>query len=713
MPNNHQLGPQTVLDGKYKLKRLLGSGATGVVWLAETNTGATVACKILHGFLANKPRVFAKLRRESEILGQLTHAGITRQIEFNDHGPFTYLVLEYIDGQPLHEVLGEHAKRQIHLPGSHVRAIFSQLCDALSHAHSKYIVHRDVKPQNIMVVRSGDVPEIKVLDFGHARLVEGSIFDATTVGRTLGSPLYMSPEQARGEPATMRSDVFALATVLFELLTLHRAWVRDEHERPLAAFVGPAPAHCNNLAAVLYRIARGPRPRARHLRPQLHTAVADALERALAIDPDDRPASIHDLREAVWPGLVDIGDAPSPLVTSDFLPIDLAAGDAIVDPTLSSEFMVAELASRPSDHFDSADLEVPTESASDDVPADDTLLDNSLDVERAGGDAEPLDEPELPPAIIKRGKGRSKHEPTVTLLTPPKARPSEAETATDTNVITPPPAQPNAEAEAADRAAPVDAFSSGEALDPADGADTVQGRAPFVAAVPERPEVGEYHRYVAHPPSAVSMAARDGVLRTPLELAPIRSFSALPAPSAAPEMPWTPEPPGVDAEHDTPLKVVPSPPVFSDPAIVGARAPSIINDAIEPSGRFVRIRYRDIAWALVSVAVGLLGITVGLGLRKSSAPPKPSIQTVGTPAALQEELDGLRSRLDADPANLMVRRQLRNFLKAAIRDLPAEHKTRIEQLISGKIEQVKPADFHRAGTLLIESTMRKPVSRPR
>ena len=313
---DHQLTPGATIAGRYTIRRLLGTGATGAVWLAEKLDGSTVACKILHPHLTSNPQVVLKLEREANILSQLTHGGITRHFELNTEGPFVFLVIEYVDGIPLHEVLGDHVQRGYHLPGHQVRRLFNCLCDAIAHAHSKQIVHRDVKPQNIMVVSTPDGPTVKVLDFGHARLLEDNIFDATTYGRRSGSPLYMAPEQTRGQPASVQSDVFALATVLFEIVTLHRVWVRDHNDRPLIAFACPAPAGTNNLPAVMGRIRDGIRPRAHQLRAELSSDLDEVFDRALAIDPRDRPSTVAELQDAAWPALMKLEDEPSPVVLS-------------------------------------------------------------------------------------------------------------------------------------------------------------------------------------------------------------------------------------------------------------------------------------------------------------------------------------------------------------------------------------------------------------
>ena len=305
------------LDDRYTLIRKLGTGSTGAVWLAQAPHGAIVACKILHPSMRNNRRVVGQLIKEADILAQLEHPNITQQIEICTQGSSAYLVMEYVDGQPLHELLGSQTRRGRHFAGGTIRALFRPLCAAVEYAHANQIVHRDVKPQNVMVVDTGDGPSVKMLDFGHARLLEGSIFDATTDGRRRGSPMYMSPEQINGRPATVKSDIFALGIVLFEMLTLHRTWVRDDQDRPLPAFSEPVPAAENTVASVLSRIAGAPRPSVRGLRPSLSEALDTLVEKTLSVDPDGRPPTVEALREAAWPELLRLSDEEEPLARRD------------------------------------------------------------------------------------------------------------------------------------------------------------------------------------------------------------------------------------------------------------------------------------------------------------------------------------------------------------------------------------------------------------
>ena len=314
-----ELRPGAILDQRFTLVRRLGAGATGAVWLAEDSTnGGVVACKVLHPQMGDDLGVVNQLMREAKVLGQLTHPNITRPIELTTEGRFVFLAMEFVDGQPLQEVLSEQVRRGQHFSGLTASRLFGPLCEGVAHAHSKFIVHRDLKPHNVMVVDAPHSPTIKVLDFGLARLLEGSIFDATTLGRAMGSLFYMSPEQTKGEAATVRSDVFSLGAILFELVTLHRTWARDAEGRPLPAFAGPVSGQFNSLTVVFERIAHGPRPSIRTLRPHLPTRLDELIRSALAIEPTDRPPTVQDLCRVALEELTNLKDAP--FVPSTHLP---------------------------------------------------------------------------------------------------------------------------------------------------------------------------------------------------------------------------------------------------------------------------------------------------------------------------------------------------------------------------------------------------------
>lgn len=279
--------------GRYEIERELGRGAMGVVYLGfDPRVGRPVAIKTLHIPAGGPPGREAELRRrfvqEARAAGRLDHPSVVTVYDA-DEDPSTgepFIAMEYVDGESLREHLGSAGPLE---PDAAIE-ILASLAGALGAAHGAGIVHRDVKPANVLLHRDG---RALLADFGVAR-VERS--DLTGDGAMLGSPAYMAPEQVRGDRADERSDLFALAAVWYEALTGERA------------FGG------SDLAAIAYAVAHEtPIPPSR-VRETLPPALDRWFDRALAKDPADRFERATDLLEAARDALG--GDAaPDPSST--------------------------------------------------------------------------------------------------------------------------------------------------------------------------------------------------------------------------------------------------------------------------------------------------------------------------------------------------------------------------------------------------------------
>lgn len=202
-------GPGLEIPG-YRLLRVLGEGGMGTVYAAEQESPRRqVAIKVLH---ARSPNALVRFRAEADIMARLDHPGIARVLEAGDAGGQPYLVMEHVDGVTLDRYARELDREQR-------LALFAELCEAIHHAHVKSVIHRDLKPSNVMVRPTG---RVVVLDFGVARLAsaEGSTPSDTRAGDLIGTPIYMSPEQARlqADKVDARSDVYTLGVMLYELL---------------------------------------------------------------------------------------------------------------------------------------------------------------------------------------------------------------------------------------------------------------------------------------------------------------------------------------------------------------------------------------------------------------------------------------------------------------------------------------------------------------
>ena len=205
-----------MFGGRYELRALLGSGGMARVHLAyDTRLGRTVAVKTLLPELARDPEARRRFAREARAAAALNHPGIVTvhdQDEVTtDDAVVPYLVMEHIEGRTLAELAREQAPMEIE------RAVRTtcEILDALAHAHARGLVHRDVKPSNVLITTGGAV---KVADFGIARVVH-SLSRITGTGSAIGTPGYMAPEQCAGDAVDARSDLYAVACMLTELLT--------------------------------------------------------------------------------------------------------------------------------------------------------------------------------------------------------------------------------------------------------------------------------------------------------------------------------------------------------------------------------------------------------------------------------------------------------------------------------------------------------------
>ena len=212
----------TVIADRYRIDRLLGEGGMGAVYLAEhTLMRKRVALKLLHADMSHDPEILGRFRREAQAAARISHPNVAAATDFGEaaDGSF-FLVLEYIEGTSLRKAI-DKVERLTHLRALH---IVRQVSIALEKAHESGIIHRDLKPDNVMLVtKDGDPDFVKVLDFGIARIEPHTVKDAralvTKMGTILGTPEYMSPEQAAGETAGPGADIYSVGVMLYEMLS--------------------------------------------------------------------------------------------------------------------------------------------------------------------------------------------------------------------------------------------------------------------------------------------------------------------------------------------------------------------------------------------------------------------------------------------------------------------------------------------------------------
>ena len=263
--------------GKYTLIECIGSGGMAEVYKAcQQPQDREVVVKLLHRHLLAGGEQTARMQREMRIMARLQHPNIVRIFDAGMAGDQPYLVMEYLRGG----TLGAYLKARQSIPVDQALDIAAQLADALAYAHRRGVIHRDVKPGNVLFDHA---PSKRVLlgDFGLACL-DGEGGDRLTVaGAMVGTPVYMSPEAVRGEECDVRSDVYSLGVVLYEMVT------------------GTPPYLANTPYSMLQKLTNEPLRRPREVNPALPESVEQLILRAVAKEPEDRIATANELLGAL------------------------------------------------------------------------------------------------------------------------------------------------------------------------------------------------------------------------------------------------------------------------------------------------------------------------------------------------------------------------------------------------------------------------------
>jgi serine/threonine protein kinase len=198
----------------YRIEKLIGEGGMGNVYLGvHTHIGRKVAIKALNPTLAKNPEIRERFKNEASMLSQLHHPNIVQLYDYVELDNGVYLVMEYAEGQALDEYI---EKVTGPIPEEKAIPLFTQILDGVAYAHKKNVVHRDIKPSNIIVSAEG---KVKILDFGIAKIIGDTSHKLTKTGTKLGTVLYMSPEQVKGQELDYRTDIYSLGITLFEMLT--------------------------------------------------------------------------------------------------------------------------------------------------------------------------------------------------------------------------------------------------------------------------------------------------------------------------------------------------------------------------------------------------------------------------------------------------------------------------------------------------------------
>jgi len=294
--------PATI--GRYEVRGILGEGGMATVlegW--DPVLHRTLAVKLVDKTKLDpetKDEVLRRFKREAQAAARLAHANVVQVYEYGEEGEYCFIAMEYVAGKPLTAYLSEGLKTELR----RVRDIIGQLLDALAYSHAQGVVHRDIKPGNLLVTREGN---IKVTDFGIARIETSNV---TQHGHMLGTPSYMSPEQYLGETPDGRADLFAAGVLLYELLT------------SVKPFLGESSGQIMNK--ILYETPVDPS----RLNPLLPPAVDWVVQKVLAKAPQDRFDNAREFSEALFNAIPDhLGDVhavrPDPATSTARAPSDM------------------------------------------------------------------------------------------------------------------------------------------------------------------------------------------------------------------------------------------------------------------------------------------------------------------------------------------------------------------------------------------------------
>jgi hypothetical protein len=259
----------TVLSGRYKLEAKLGSGGMSTVYLARDSTlDRAVAVKVMHREMSEQPDQLERFRQEARAVAKLSHPNVVAVIDAGEDGGHPYIVFEYVEG----ETLKQRIARLGALDTQEALAYAIEIARGLTVAHARNMVHRDIKPQNVLIDAEG---RAKLTDFGISRQLEQDGMTAT--GRVLGTTDYVAPEQAMGHGVDPRSDVYSLGVVLYEML------------------IGQVPFHADSQVGVAMKHVNEELPDVQQRRPEVSAAAALVVERATAKDPAQRYQEVGEM----------------------------------------------------------------------------------------------------------------------------------------------------------------------------------------------------------------------------------------------------------------------------------------------------------------------------------------------------------------------------------------------------------------------------------
>lgn len=264
MPKSKWTGKK--LSNRYLIEDMLGQGGMSAVYKAsDPNLKRVVAVKMIHTHLSEDPNFIQRFEEEASSVAQLRHPGIIQVYDFNKDDDVYYMILEFVPGETFQDLLKRMNKDGRRLESHKVAKYMAGICDAVDYAHQRGMIHRDIKPANLML---NTQDQAILMDFGIAKIVGGQSHTAT--GAVVGTAMYMSPEQIRGESPDRRSDIYSLGVTLFEMVGGH------------------PPFQADSAMTLMMMHVNDPVPDPRKLNPNVPDELVAVINKALAKDPNDR-----------------------------------------------------------------------------------------------------------------------------------------------------------------------------------------------------------------------------------------------------------------------------------------------------------------------------------------------------------------------------------------------------------------------------------------
>ena len=284
------------LGNRYVIEEILGQGGMSAVYKAtDPNLKRVVAIKMIHTHLSGNPDFVKRFEEEAASVAQLRHHGIIQVHDFNRDGDTYYMVLEFVPGETIQAHLKRLNDAKRRLSPTQAIEYMANTCDAVDYAHQRGMIHRDIKPANIMINTLG---QAILMDFGIAKIVGSQRHTAT--GAVVGTAMYMSPEQIKGEQPDRRTDIYSLGVTLFEMVSGH------------------PPFEAESAMTLMMMHINDPVPNVRELNPEVPEALVAVINKALAKDPNQRFQTAAQMASALRNALVQLGAAgtgPAPVAT--------------------------------------------------------------------------------------------------------------------------------------------------------------------------------------------------------------------------------------------------------------------------------------------------------------------------------------------------------------------------------------------------------------